>query len=125
MEDTAHNGGMMANNLEAKKQLAREYEAQRAAMMSHFATTKQDYFVAEAVLAGSPQGDVITYATLTDGVQTLLPVVDFIVLVTLDGAMSRLPFARLAEIDALLTPVENTQPPMVFATRFPSELLSS
>lgn len=114
-----------AQGLEAKKQLAQAYAEQQAVMRQFFEQTKQDYFVAEAVLAGNPQGDVITYASFTDGVATLLPVVDYIVLVTLDGAMARLPFADVAAIEGLLTPVENTTPPLMFATRFPTELLKA
>lgn len=61
------------------------YARQAPALTIHLASAGTPAFVATANLAKAPTGDVITYATLSEGVATALPITDDVLLLP-DGA---------------------------------------
>jgi hypothetical protein len=77
--------------------------------------------VAELALAAN-DGDTLTYTTLTEGVPTVLPIAEVVVLVGSDGRTTRRPMEQLFRTPGLLAPVPDSAPPLVFATGFPTEL---
>lgn len=98
-----------------------QYGAQRPLLQAHYEHTGQPHRVAELALAAK-DGDTLTYSTLTEGVPTVLPLADAVVLVRSDGEATRLPMDQLRRTPGLLTPVPESVPPLVFASRFPGEL---
>jgi hypothetical protein len=97
------------------------YGAQRPLLQEHYERTGAPHRVAELALAAK-DGDTLTYTTLTEGVPTVLPIADVVVLVRSDGQSTRRPMERLLRIPGLLAPVPDSVPPLVFATGFPAEL---
>jgi hypothetical protein len=97
------------------------YGAQRPLLQEHYERTGQPHRVAELALAAK-DGDTLTYTTLTEGVPTVLPLADAVVLVRSDGQADRLPMEQLFRLPGLLAPVPDSVPPLVFASRFPGEL---
>jgi len=97
------------------------YAAQRPLLQQHYERAGQPHRVAELTLAAK-DGDTLTYTTLTEGVPTVLPPADVVVLVRSDGRATRLPMAQLIRTPGLLVPVPDSVPPLAFATRFPDEL---
>ena len=101
-----------------------QYAVQRPLLQAHYDRTEQQYLVAEAALAGTPEGGTTTYTTLTEGVQTVLPWVEQVVLVRETGAATRVPMPRLAEASGILVRLPDLDPPLLYAARFPVELAS-
>jgi hypothetical protein len=98
-----------------------QYGAQRPPLQAHYERAGQPHRVAELALAAK-DGDTLTYTTLTEGVPTVLPPADVVVLVRSDGQATRLPMEQLIRAPGLLVPVPDSVPPLAFATRFPHEL---
>lgn len=98
-----------------------QYGAQRPLLQEHYDRTGQPYRVAELVLA-EKDGESVTYTTLTEGVPTVLPMAELVVLVRSTGQAVHLPMRRLLQVPGLLAPVPDSSPALVFATRFPQEL---
>lgn len=99
-----------------------EYAALREVLQAHYEQTGQDIFVAGCSLAKAPDGRIVTYTSVTEGVNAVIPVVDDVVLVTLNGAVTKVTYAQL-EAAGALQPLENIQPPVMWVKHFPTELI--
>lgn len=100
-----------------------QYAALKEALVAHFSATGQDYFVATCSLAKSPAGVVVTYASITEGAATVVPVVDEIALVTDSGKIAKVSFQAVVNSGAIQQ-IEGISPTMLWVSRFPSELVS-
>jgi hypothetical protein len=98
-----------------------QYGVQRPLLQAHYERDGQPHRVAELALA-TGDGDALTCTTLTEGVPTVLPPADVVMLVRTDGRATRLPMDHLTRAPGLLVPVPDSVPPLAFATRFPDEL---
>lgn len=97
-----------------------QYAAQQPLLQQHYERIGTPYFVPQLQLFAK-DGETISVTTLTEGIPSVLPLADVVSLVR-DGQVTRVAMEQLLRIPDLLTPVPNTAPPRVFATRFPIEL---
>jgi hypothetical protein len=95
------------------------YAWQAPALTIYLAAIGKPAFVAAANLAKAPNGDTITYATLSEGVVTALPVTDDVVLLPDGGAPVKTTLADLTRV--LGTSLENAgvAPSRVIVGQFP------
>ncbi|MFT4220231.1 MAG: hypothetical protein QM611_06910 [Microbacterium sp.] len=100
-----------------------EYTAAQKVLHDTYAAAGDDVLVATLTLADNPAGERITYTTLSEGVRTLIPRADLVVLGAADGRMQHVPFAAVAALDGVLVPSVGTVPDYFLAERFPAELL--
>lgn len=98
-----------------------QYAAQQPLLRQHYERIGTPYFVPDLQLF-TTAGETISVTTLTEGVPSVLPLADVVNLVRDEGRLTRAPMEQLFRMPGLLTPVPNTAPPRVFATRFPVEL---
>lgn len=87
-----------------------------------YRTTNRPYVTATHVL-GERGEELVSAASIVEGSENLLPVVDTVVLVRADGSSTPVPYTSLQSIEGLLQRVENPSPPYHLVTRFPTELL--
>lgn len=64
--------------------LAADYSEQASFLKAQAAAEKRDVFVAASTVARRPDGTVISYATWTKGVPTMLPQVDLVLMMDID-----------------------------------------
>jgi hypothetical protein len=98
-----------------------QYGVQQPSLQAHYERCGRPHRVAALTLAAKGE-DTVTYTTLTEGVPTVLPLAEAVVLVRQNGQEARVPMQRLFRTPGLLAPVPESVPPLVFATRFPDEL---
>lgn len=97
-----------------------EHARLRQLLQVHYDRTDESAVIAEAVLVPTVDGGATTRARYVEGRRTVLPRVDEVELVHADGSTRLIPFAALAAVEGLLTPIDGTTPPLVFPTAFPS-----
>jgi len=94
-----------------------QYGAARQALQPAF--EDEGVAVAELVLA-EREGAYSTYATLVEGVESVVPRVDELVLASADGRVTRVPFDEVAAVPGLLEPVEGVTPAYSRVRAFPA-----
>lgn len=99
-----------------------QYTAARPVLQRTYQNAGQDVFVADLVLAESPQGGLTTYATVMD-VRMVVPRADLLVLQSDDGQIKPVPFDEVAAVPGVLESARGTVPAYFAVSRFPAELV--
>jgi hypothetical protein len=99
-----------------------QYGAAREVVQATYNAAGSDVFVAEHALATDQAGEYVTYATVVEGVASVVPLVQFLVLNAEDGRIARVSFDDVAEA-GVLTPATGTVPDYFSVERFPAELM--
>lgn len=99
-----------------------QYGAARDVVQATYAAAGSDVFVAELALATDASGEYVTYATVVEGVASVVPRAQFLVLTAEDGRSAHVPFDAVADA-GVLVPAAGTVPEYFSVERFPAELI--
>lgn len=101
-----------------------QYAALRTVLHEHFRATAQPFEMSECVLERDTDGALTTYTTVTQGMPTVIPTVDWVVLLSEDGEIGRIAWNEIADVPGVLEPIAGIELAVSHIGRFPSELLA-
>lgn len=101
-----------------------QYAALRTVLQQHFRATGQSFEMSECVLESNADGNLTTYTTVTEGVPTVIPTVDWVVLLSESGEIARVPWDEISAISDVLQPITGIELDVSHVGRFPAELLA-